>query len=344
MTTGQIISGVGHLGLIVVLLFGGQFRAEPLPFQVTDVDVVSNDEFEAMLAGQSAPDTVTEVAMPKPPEPDAEQSKPPKPSAPDVSQKPPDTPSEITPPAPDSAPDEQAALVPEQSARPEARPVDRIAPKPVEKPPEPDAEPDPVRREETSDAPAETVVPEDKPTAPPEAVTEITPEASNEKTSAPKISKRPMQRPKAVETAATKPAQSGEKQDVARESAVNSALAEALDGGGNPQGAGSDPLTQGETDGLIAAIKECWSVDPYAASGKVTVIVGVKLNRDGTLAATPKFISASGGEGAAVDVAFRNARTAVIACGRRGFNLPAEKYEDWRDIEVTFNPKKMRLR
>lgn len=344
MTTGQIISGVGHLGLIVVLLFGGQFRAEPLPFQVTDVDVVSSDDFEAMLAGQSAPETVTEVAMPKPPEPEVEQSRLPEASAPDQSQTPPEVPTEITPPTPDSAPDEEAALVPEQSARPEARPVERIAPKPVEQPPEPEAEPDPVRREESSDAPAETVVPEETPTAPPEAVTEITPEASDDKTSAPKISKRPMPRPKAVESAAKTPAQTGEPTNPVSESAVNSALAEALDEGGNPQGAGSDPLTQGETDGLIAAIKECWSVDRYAASGKVTVVVGVKLNRDGTLAATPTFISATGGEGAAVDVAFRNARTAVIACGRRGFDLPAEKYEDWRDIEVTFNPEKMRLR
>ena len=45
-----------------------------------------------------------------------------------------------------------------------------------------------------------------------------------------------------------------------------------------------------------------------------------------------------------MDVAFRKARTAVISCGRRGFDLPDEKYEHWRDIEMTFNPEKMRLR
>ena len=112
---------------------------------------------------------------------------------------------------------------------------------------------------------------------------------------------------------------------------------------GGATGAGSDPLTSGEKDGLIAAIKQCWSVDPYAASGKVVVVVKVSLNRDGTLAGTPKKVSATGGDATAVDVAFRNARTAVIACGRGGFDLPDEKYEQWREIEITFNPEKMRL-
>ena len=51
MNTGQIISGLGHVGLIGWMLFGGTFQSEPLPFDVTDVAVISEAEFDAMMAG-----------------------------------------------------------------------------------------------------------------------------------------------------------------------------------------------------------------------------------------------------------------------------------------------------
>ncbi|MDQ2091121.1 cell envelope integrity protein TolA [Marimonas arenosa] len=360
MNTGQVISGLGHIGLIGWMLFGGNFRSEPLPFDVTDVTVISEAEFEAMLAGNNAPDTVTDVAVPAAPEPEVPpapavapaQDPAPEQVEPEVAETPPpeappapvlpapeplpqqveDQPPEVVPP-----PDEEvAALVPERSPEPQVRPVPRVAPEPVAQPPEPEAQPDPAVREETSDAPAEQQRPEEEATAPPEAVTEITPEADAPVSAAPATSVRPKVRPN--RPAAPAPPDT-------TTTAVNTALAEALGGesGGGSSGAGSDPLTQGEKDGLILAIKQCWSVDPYAASGKVTVVVKVELNRDGSIAATPRFLSASGGDQAAIDVAFRNARTAVISCGRRGFDLPEEKYERWREIEITFNPEKMRL-
>ena len=42
--------------------------------------------------------------------------------------------------------------------------------------------------------------------------------------------------------------------------------------------------------------------------------------------------------------AFEAARRAIIRCGSSGFDLPAEKYGHWRDIEMTFNPERMRIR
>lgn len=371
MQTGQIISGVGHVGLIGWLLFGGNFLQEPLPFQVTDVAVISTQDFEAMLAAQGAPETTTEVAMPQAPAPDSppapdvsqNQDTPPEQSEPEVAETPePDaTPDQVAPaPAPaeveDRSPEiarpaeeDVAVLVPQESARPKARPVERVAPKPVAQPPEPDAEVDPVVRQEADpNVASETPKPREDATAPREAVTEIVPEASDEVSAAPKVSKRPQTRPK---RSAPAPKPATETASNGTSSAVNSALAEALAGGetqaaqtGTTGQSGSDPLTKGEEDALIVAVSECWSVDPGAASGKVTVVVSVTLNRDGTLAASPTLVSSQGGDQTAVDVAFRKARTAVISCGRRGFDLPDEKYEHWRDIEMTFNPEKMRLR
>ena len=47
---------------------------------------------------------------------------------------------------------------------------------------------------------------------------------------------------------------------------------------------------------------------------------------------------------AAVQTAFQAARRAVLRCEKGGYDLPAEKYEQWKEIEMTFNPDQMRLR
>jgi len=38
---------------------------------------------------------------------------------------------------------------------------------------------------------------------------------------------------------------------------------------------------------------------------------------------------------------FETARRAIIRCGADGFPLPVEKYGQWREIEMTFNPEGM---
>ena len=42
--------------------------------------------------------------------------------------------------------------------------------------------------------------------------------------------------------------------------------------------------------------------------------------------------------------AYEAARRAIIRCGAKGFDLPREKYDHWRDIKMTFNPEKMRIK
>ena len=47
MHTGHYISGAGHLVLLGWLAFGDVFAAEPLPFEMTEVAVISGAEYAA---------------------------------------------------------------------------------------------------------------------------------------------------------------------------------------------------------------------------------------------------------------------------------------------------------
>ena len=56
MHTGHYISGAGHLGLIAFLLFGGIFTADPEPFEMQEVSVISGAEFDALVAASQQSD------------------------------------------------------------------------------------------------------------------------------------------------------------------------------------------------------------------------------------------------------------------------------------------------
>jgi hypothetical protein len=51
-----------------------------------------------------------------------------------------------------------------------------------------------------------------------------------------------------------------------------------------------------------------------------------------------------GGSEAGARQAFEAARRAIIRCGATGFPLPPEKYDQWRSIEMVFNPERMRIK
>ena len=38
------------------------------------------------------------------------------------------------------------------------------------------------------------------------------------------------------------------------------------------------------------------------------------------------------------------ARRAILRCQSGGYQLPADKYEQWKDVVITFDPSGMRLR
>ena len=361
VNTGQIISGAGHLALIGWALLGGVFKSEPLPFAVTEVTAISGEEYAALVAPQEAPEMASDVTTPEPPvedsapdlgseadaqpelaQPEVAETPPPD-ESPEVTEVMPPAEAEVSDEAPELTPPQEdvAVLVPELAERPKPRPVERVAPEPVARP-EPDTQVDDVVQDEVvPDEQAETQQDESEATAPEEATTEIVTEAE-EPASAPTTSLRPKTRPSRPEpTEETQVAQEPQTDS----GSVNDALAEALGGGQTGTAAPSGPpLTRGEKDALRVAVKQCWNVGSLSTDAlQVTVVVAVAMAEDGK----PKSVrqlSATGGSGSAVSKAYEAARRAVLRCGAKGFDLPRDKYDHWRDIEMTFNPEKMRIK
>lgn len=357
MHTGQYISGAGHLGLIGWLLLGGLFAHEPEPFEMTEVSVISGADFDAMIAAQQSPQSVTEVAQPAAPEPSTDQ--PELNSTPDqvieqpaplqVETPPEDVPPEVAdvedPPQDVSEPaGEIAVLVPETAPVAAPRPVERVAPEPVAQP-DPEAAPDPEEQEAVApDSAGETPEQESREaTAPEEAVAEIVTEA----TAAPAASTRPPgRRPAAPVVQAAQPSETPSETPAAPSSDpvnnddVLAALAAAQEAVAAPSG---PPLSAGEKDALRAQIAKCWNIGSLSTEALGTIVViGVKMNQNGTpVNESIRRISSSGGSDASAKRVYDSARRAIILCGSRGYDLPQDKFSQWQNIEMTFDPSKM---
>jgi hypothetical protein len=232
--------------------------------------------------------------------------------------------------------------------------VDRVAPEPVARPPE-DARPDPETRTEiTNDAGAETPQEQQEATAPEEATDRIVTEAeaAQVETLAPTRSPRPPanrpDKPVPAPTSTAQPVPDSVTEPAPDTSdAVNAALAEALTSGSDePEAPTGPPLSAGEKDALRVAVSECWNVGSLSSAAlATTVVVGVSMGQDGKpIGESIRMLSSSGGDSGSARQAFEAARRAIIRCGSTGFDLPAEKYSQWRDIEMTFNPERMRIK
>ncbi|MGB1034980.1 MAG: hypothetical protein ACPGVS_08150, partial [Primorskyibacter sp.] len=126
--------------------------------------------------------------------------------------------------------------------------------------------------------------------------------------------------------------------------AISDALFEAL-ATNAPDVPTGPPLSAAEADALRVAVQACWVVDVGSEAANVTVVIGISMNENGTVRpSTVRLLASEGGAGRAVDVAFQAARRAVLRCQQGGYQLPKDKYAHWKDIEITFNPKDMRLR
>ncbi|MBK5932706.1 cell division and transport-associated protein TolA [Rhodovulum imhoffii] len=380
MKTGTYISGIGHGGIVLWVLLAGLFTARaPAPLEVADVTLLSGAEFAA-LSPAAAPRAAQEIEAPGPPAP-ADPARPPASGTPPAT--PSETPL-VSPPAETSPPDpvpDMAALSPVpptqvEDAVPEVvppdpraepvpepgeaapRPAPRVAPDPAPPVP-PEATPDPDRQSAT----APVVQPEAQPetpdtTAPQEAASRIVTEAEEtpQPGLAPPSSRRPKSRPvrvAAVSPAQTPPAPAAPDAAGAQEAladAVAAAVAEALTDPGGTGGAGlaasGPPLTRGEQDALRVAVSRCWNVGALSTEAlRTKVVVAVRLDETGRpLAETIRKVSHSGGSEAVARQTYETARRAILRCGVDGFDLPPEKYSQWRDIEMTFNPENMGIR
>ncbi|MXU65315.1 hypothetical protein [Oceanomicrobium pacificus] len=98
------------------------------------------------------------------------------------------------------------------------------------------------------------------------------------------------------------------------------------------------PLTRGEKDGLRLAVERCWN--PPAGvrdASDLVVIVDFELNIDGQLVGDVGLVEPSGSLDSVYRAAYEAARRAIKRCAP--YEMPAEKFEQWRRIEVKFNPR-----
>lgn len=178
MTVGSYLSGTAHAALVVWMVVGWGTDVDPLPFDITEVSVVSGEDFAALTRGvqpdlpagaieppaqpvveeSPTPPTPVEESAPEPTPPPAPIETPAQeapPEAPDLT-----VPETIVADVPPDAPSTPSIVAPPPSAeigtslRPKPRPAPRVVAEPIA-PPTPDT---PVAPEVTQAAtePAQT--------------------------------------------------------------------------------------------------------------------------------------------------------------------------------------------
>ena len=99
-------------------------------------------------------------------------------------------------------------------------------------------------------------------------------------------------------------------------------------------------MTATEIDALRAQLRKCWNVPVGAPDPSALVFrMRIFLNPDGSVAAPPELIDQGGLADPYFRAAVDSARRAVLMCSP--FQLPAEKYDAWNDITITFDPTRM---
>ena len=114
-----------------------------------------------------------------------------------------------------------------------------------------------------------------------------------------------------------------------------------------PGGADAGPsISQADIDGLRLAVEECWNVGILSSDAlQVVVTIGFELSRDSRpVPGTIRLVEAQGGGQAAQMTAFEAGRRAIEECGMTGYGLPSDLYDQWRMVEITFNPARMSTR
>lgn len=123
-------------------------------------------------------------------------------------------------------------------------------------------------------------------------------------------------------------------------SGVNSALADALkDVSVAPL---SPPLSIAERQSIVTQIASCWYDPPVPTpQGQGSAFVMFSLAKDGKLVpGSIRFNSIGSWSERDKRLIAEHTRRAIIRCQRGGFDLPPEKYDHWRDLEVSIPPKR----
>jgi len=305
MRTGLTVSVIGH-----VALFAWGIISLPSPksldisnLEMVPVDFVPIDELTKLNLGITKAEAREEIV--------------------------PDPPSKVVaevPPPPTPAP-EPEPLPPEPEPEPETAMLPPELPPPPPEPPPPEPQP----------APEPAVAPEPPP--PPPA-----PPKEAKKSNKPIPIPRPRPTPPKTVVADAKP-----KEQPLDTDKISALLDKSQPTGsttptetpptlGSSTGSIVAQMTVNELDALRARLAQCWNIqlappDP----AELRVKVKMYLNEDGSLSQSPEVLEAGSTEFA------RSAAESAIRAVRRcaPYNLPAEKYASWREINVTFDPREM---
>jgi outer membrane biosynthesis protein TonB len=309
MRTAYIISGIGHS--VVLLWSVWSLAARPLPAppdQALPVDIVSVSDFTKITAGQkSAPKAET----PKPLVEKVAEAKPVEdPTAKVVEQK-------------------EVKAVRDPAPAPEAKPIEpKVEPKAESKPEKKQAEPKAEKKqaETKPDQIAEALAKDDSKKPEPKKA-EVKPPPPPPKKPAPPA---PKFDPRQVEALldkrnATRVAAAGE--------TMNTTASLGL------PNASASQMSMSELDALRARLAQLWSVPAGAKDPQeVVVLVRIKLKPDGTLVGQPMVLSNGKGP---LGVAARDSAVRALYRGQPFDMLRPEHYEQWKDIEITFDPRDM---
>jgi hypothetical protein len=331
MHFGHYISGFAHLGLLTGLFIGPVFQKEVDPIEYSNVSLISEQDFIDLTASNISPKVSEETSELTPlnenedklnllineetnvlrsegPEVVLDEPLAPVIKQPDLeialTERPPELSDEINPPV-----SQTVNTLPDIESETAKITKPSKVQKPVQIPqPETDASQNFENINTVSDGPN---ILKDKDTAEPNILVS---------------SLRPKTRPRS------------NFENKSESEMIEAAISDAIQQSSGQSTLGK-PLTFSEIEKLKYTIKENWSIDPGSLSQEVKVKIHFSLKRNGTC--DRKSIRVSeviGGNKAAQQVAIRRAKIAVSTCDSKGYKLPPEKYESWRDIEIVFDP------
>lgn len=108
----------------------------------------------------------------------------------------------------------------------------------------------------------------------------------------------------------------------------------------------SGALSQADIDILRLTIEDCWNVGQLSREAmQVEVTIAFEMTADARpVTESIRLVEASGGDMQAQQEAFSLVSIAINACARDGFGLPPQLYDQWREVEITFDLSRMNVR
>lgn len=252
------------------------------------------------------------------------------------------------PEAPKPEPEENRVEKPKEPEPPKE--LEKPEDKPVEKPKEPEPKEDvaPVLKKEPEKKPEKKPEPPKKPEKKPEKKPDPKkdkkdPKKKDAKDKKKKDEKAEINLRKNKSKSDKKPDPKNKKPD--SKAALDDLLKEVDSDGdqdGSPAETVGEVITATQIDAIRQKIRKCWLV-PAGLKGAKDMVVDIKMEiaPDGTVKTAEIVDKSRMAQDNGFRTAAENAKRAVLDPECNPLPLPKEKYEQWKDLEMSFNPKDM---